>query len=82
MKTEYKLEGMNLVLGVSEDMKVDGDKDGVASVTGGLSLNLTLNGLEIVDELLKSSDLAKKIKEKLIGLGLIKEDAQAPAVEA
>jgi hypothetical protein len=82
MKTEYKMEGMNLVLGVSEDVKVDGDKDGVASVTGGLSLNLTLNGLEIADELLKSSDLAKKIKEKLVGLGLIKEDAPAPAVQA
>lgn len=80
MKTEYKIEGTNLVLGVSEDVKVDGDKDGIASVTGALSLSLTLNGLEIADELLKSNDIAKKIIEKLKGLGLIK--GEAPAVQA
>jgi len=75
VKTEYKVEGTNLKVAVSHDVVYDSDKDGVAAVDAKVVLDLTLNGMELADELLKSTAIAQKIKEKLIGLGLIKPDA-------
>lgn len=70
MKPEMKLEGKNLKLKIAESAAYDSDKDGVAAAKASIVLELELDGLEIADELLKSSEVAQKIAEKLKALGL------------
>ena len=72
MKTEYKIDGTKLKLAVEESLKYDADKDAVASAEAALKLEVTIDGLELMDELLKSNDLVKKAHDKLIELGVIK----------
>ncbi len=70
MKPEMKLEGKTLKLKIAESAQYDSDKDGIAAAKASIVLELELDGLEIADELLKSSDIAQKIAEKLKALGL------------
>lgn len=69
MQKEMKVEGDVLKVSVSEG--VDVDKDGVQSIKA--SIQLELDGSEIIDELLKSSSLAEKAKAVLVKLGIVKE---------
>lgn len=71
MKPEIKVEGKTVKMKVAEAYSYDSDKDGVAAAKASIALEFELDGLELADELLKSSDVAQKIKEKLIALGLI-----------
>lgn len=71
MKPELKLEGKMLKMKLAESAQYDSDKDGVAAAKASLNLEIELDGLEIADELLKSSELAQKIAEKLKALGLV-----------
>lgn len=72
MKTDYKVEGDQLVFQLSEDKKVDSDNDGEASVSIEASIKVVADGSEILEELLKSNSLAQKAKDYLIKLGLVK----------
>lgn len=70
MKPEMKLEGKVLKLKVAESVSYDSDKDGIAAAKASVNLEIELDGLEIADELLKSSEIAQKIAAKLKDLGL------------
>jgi hypothetical protein len=65
MAVEYKLEGDVLVVKAGLSAGVDKDKDGVQSVSVGGNIEIRLDGSEVADELLKSSDLLEKVKAKL-----------------
>lgn len=65
LKPELKLEGDKLVVSLGYQAEVDTDNDGIASAKADVSVKFELIGLEVADELLKSSELAQKIKEKL-----------------
>jgi len=65
MKPEIKVEGDVLKLKIAESVSMDKDQDGVFSAKGSLELEIELDGSEIVDELVKSSDFVAKIKAKL-----------------
>lgn len=60
-----KVDGDKLLVTMALSTGIDNDKDGVyaAKVTGGIELEL--KGLEVVDELMKSSALVDQIKAKL-----------------
>lgn len=65
MAVEYKMEGDVLIVKAGLSAGVDNDKDGVKAVEVGGNIELKLDGSEIVDELVKSSSLVDKIKQKL-----------------
>lgn len=62
---EYKLEGDVLVIKASLSTGVDQDKDGSKSVEVGGIIELRLDGSEVVEELVKSTSLFDKVREKL-----------------
>jgi len=70
MKPEMKLEGKVLKLKAAESVAYDSDKDGITAAKASVNLEIELDGLEIADELLKSSEIAQKIAEKIKALGL------------
>lgn len=70
MKPEIKVEGKTVIFKAEHSAAYDSDKDGVAAAEAAVSLSFKIDGLELADELLKSSELAQKIKEKLAALGL------------
>lgn len=61
----YKMDGTKLLISGEVGGGVDKDQDGVESVKASIVLNLEANGLEIMDELMKSNEVLGKIKEKL-----------------
>ncbi len=61
----YKLEGDKLIIEGDIAAGIDQDKDGELSLKGSVVLKLELDGSEVAEELLKSSALLQKIKEKL-----------------
>ncbi len=65
MKPEIKIEGDNLIVVASYAHAVDADADGAASAKIEGSLKLTLDGSEIIDELIKNVDFLAKIKAKI-----------------
>ncbi len=65
MAVKYKMEGDILIISAGLAAGVDEDKDGIKSVEVGGSIELKLDGSELVDEMLKSSSLLDKIKQKL-----------------
>lgn len=65
MKPEFKVEGDVLKITAKEEVQVDSDGDGQAAIKGSLSLDLELDGSEVIDELVKSNEMVAKIKEKL-----------------
>lgn len=68
MAVQYKIEGDKLIVEGDVAAGVDQDKDGEMSLKGSIIIKLELDGSEVADELLKSSELLQKIKEKL-GIG-------------
>jgi len=68
-KVEYKVEGDKLKVSLALEEGVDSDKDGEMSVKVSASLNVELDGSEVLDEVFKSSDLLQKAKDKLAALG-------------
>lgn len=64
-KVDFKLEGDVLVIKAGLATGVDKDKDGVKSIEVLGNIELRLDGSEVADELLKSSELMEKIKAKL-----------------
>lgn len=65
MALSYKLEGDKLIVEGDVAAGIDQDKDGEMSLKGSIVLKLELDGSEVAEELLKSSSLLQKIKEKL-----------------
>lgn len=64
-KVDFKLEGDVLVIKAGLAVGVDKDKDGIQSVGVSGALEIRLDGSEVADELLKSSEFLEKIKAKL-----------------
>ncbi len=62
MIKEMKREGDNIILTVSQNTSVDTDKDNQTAMTAAITLQVTLDGSEVLSELLKSSNLAEKAK--------------------
>lgn len=65
MALSYKLEGDKLIVEGDVAAGVDQDQDGEMSLKGSIVLKLELDGSEVAEELLKSSALLQKIKDKL-----------------
>ncbi len=62
---KYKMEGDILIISAGLSAGVDEDKDGIKSVEVGGTLELRLDGSEMVDEMVKSSAFIEKFKKKL-----------------
>lgn len=65
MKVDYRIEGDVLIVSAVAEQKLDSDQDGSPSIEASSKNEIKLHGLEVFDELMKSSSLAQKIKEKL-----------------
>lgn len=75
IKPVFERVGDNLSVKVEQVAQVDTDKDGIAAIKAKGSIELELDGSELLNELLKSGKLAEKAKEILEKLGLIKPEA-------
>lgn len=75
IKPVFERVGDNLSVKVEQVAQVDTDKDGIAAIKAKGSIELELDGSELLNELLKSGKLAAKAKEILEKLGLIKPEA-------
>lgn len=73
VKLSHKVEGDQLKVMAAVEEGIDSDKDGIKSVSFVSNNELTLDGSEILNELLQNNELAKKAYDKLKELGLIKE---------
>lgn len=62
---DVKMDGDVLVITAPISVGLDKDGDGLKSLEAGGSLFIKLDGSEIIDELMKSSSLLEKIKQKL-----------------
>lgn len=65
MALSYKIEGDKLIVEGDVAAGVDQDQDGEMSLKGSIVLKLELDGSEVAEEILKSSSLLQKIKDKL-----------------
>lgn len=70
MKPTLKVEGDKLIATAQLVAGVDTDKDGVHALSVNASVEIVADGSEVLEELLKSSELAQKAKELLGKLGL------------
>lgn len=75
IKPVFERVGDNLSVKVEQVAQVDTDKDGVAAIKAKGSIEIELDGSELLNELLKSGKLAAKAKEILEKLGLVKPEA-------
>lgn len=75
IKPVFERVGDNLSVKVEQVAQVDTDKDGIAAIKAKGSIEIELDGSELLNELLKSGKLAAKAKEILEKLGLIKPEA-------
>lgn len=64
LKPEIKVEGKSVKIKIDGEYKIDKDQDGKASVYAKSSNEIQIDGLELVDELLKDSEVLNKILEK------------------
>lgn len=70
MSTEspFAIEGTNVVIRKTINEKIDSDGDGNASIQFESANKITVNGFELIDEVLKGKQFFDYVKEK-VGLG-------------
>lgn len=69
MKPEMKIEGDKLVLKVEKAIVVDTDGDKEHSIKAAISVDLEVDGSEVLSELFKSSSLVEKAKDLIAKIG-------------